>query len=79
MRKLILIPPFDRGDKPVLILVTILGRSWAQSVETAGISEQALRGNEPKMKLSSSPFGKLLKIDPLLTLKYKTRMRTGEY
>lgn len=52
MRKLILIPPFDRGDGPVLTLVTITGRSWAHSVKTAGFSEQALRGNEPKMRLS---------------------------
>lgn len=71
MRKLIVIPPFDRGDEPVLTSVTVTGRSWAQSVKTAGISEQALRGNEPKMRRSSNSFGKLLKIDPLLTLSIK--------
>lgn len=73
MRKVILILPSDRGDSPVLTLMTVTGKSWAQSVETAGIGELVLRGNEPEMRLSSHSFGKLLKIDPLLTLSIKLK------
>lgn len=73
MRKHIFIPPFDRGDEPVMTLVTITGRSWVQSVETAGISELTLRGNEPEMSLSSNSFGELLKIEPVLPLSIKLK------
>lgn len=59
-----MISPFDRGAELRLALVTIAGRS----LETAGISELDLRGNEPKKRLSSNSFGKFLKIAPLQTL-----------
>lgn len=61
----------------MLTLVTITGRRRARGVETAGISESALRGNEPKMRLSFNSSGKLLKLEPLLTVSIKLKEGFG--